>query len=96
MVVCLCTPTLKFSMVQPIFMKLFACYDARVHFNDLVHKFHSQALSLYVYPAFVVRQRLGKNHPKDSRHVEDLAHDSGRALVRAEYGYPKGSPNTNI
>jgi hypothetical protein len=27
--------------------------------------------------------------------VEDLAHDSGRTLVRAEYGYPKGSPNTN-
>jgi hypothetical protein len=27
--------------------------------------------------------------------VEDLAHDSGRNLVRAEYGYPKGSPNTN-
>jgi hypothetical protein len=24
-----------------------------------------------------------------------LAHDSGRALVRAEYGYPKGSPNTD-
>jgi hypothetical protein len=27
--------------------------------------------------------------------VEDLAHDSGRTLVRAEYGYPKGSPNTD-
>jgi hypothetical protein len=27
--------------------------------------------------------------------VEDLAHDSGRTLVRAEYGYPKKSPNTN-
>jgi hypothetical protein len=27
--------------------------------------------------------------------IEDLAHDSGRTLVRAEYGYPKGSPNTN-
>jgi hypothetical protein len=27
--------------------------------------------------------------------VEDLAHDSGRTLVRAEYGYQKGSPNTN-
>jgi hypothetical protein len=27
--------------------------------------------------------------------VEDLSHDSGRALVRVEYGYPKGSPNTN-
>jgi hypothetical protein len=27
--------------------------------------------------------------------VEDLAQDSGRTLVRAEFGYPKGSPNTN-
>jgi hypothetical protein len=25
--------------------------------------------------------------------VEDLAHDSRRAFVRAEYSYPKGSPN---
>jgi hypothetical protein len=27
--------------------------------------------------------------------VEDLAHDTGRTLVRAEYGYQKESPNTN-
>jgi hypothetical protein len=27
--------------------------------------------------------------------IESLAHESGRALVRAEYGYPKGSSNTN-
>jgi hypothetical protein len=27
--------------------------------------------------------------------TESLAHDSGRTLVRAEYGYRKGSPNTN-
>jgi hypothetical protein len=27
--------------------------------------------------------------------VEDLAYDSGRTLVRAKYGYPRGSPNTN-
>jgi hypothetical protein len=27
--------------------------------------------------------------------VESLARDSGRTLVCAEYGYPKGSPNTN-
>jgi hypothetical protein len=27
--------------------------------------------------------------------VDDLAHDSARTFVRAEYGYPKGSPNTN-
>jgi hypothetical protein len=27
--------------------------------------------------------------------VEDPAHYSERTLVRAEYGYPKGSPNTN-
>jgi hypothetical protein len=27
--------------------------------------------------------------------IESFAYDSGRALVRAEYGYPKGSPNTN-
>jgi hypothetical protein len=27
--------------------------------------------------------------------IECLAHDSGRTLVCAEYGYPKGSPNTN-
>jgi hypothetical protein len=26
---------------------------------------------------------------------EDLAHDSGRTLARAEYGYSKGSQNTN-
>jgi hypothetical protein len=26
---------------------------------------------------------------------ESLAHDNGRTLVCAEYGYPKGSPNTN-
>jgi hypothetical protein len=27
--------------------------------------------------------------------IESSAHDSGRTLVRAEYGYLKGSPNTN-
>jgi hypothetical protein len=27
--------------------------------------------------------------------IESLAHDSGRTLVCAEYGYPKGSPNAN-
>jgi hypothetical protein len=27
--------------------------------------------------------------------IESLAHDSGCTLVCAEYGYPKGSPNTN-
>jgi hypothetical protein len=27
--------------------------------------------------------------------IESLAHDSGRTLVLAEYGYPKESPNTN-
>jgi hypothetical protein len=27
--------------------------------------------------------------------VEDLTHDSRRTLVRAEFSYPKGSPNTN-
>jgi hypothetical protein len=27
--------------------------------------------------------------------IESLAHDSGRASARAEYDYPKGSPNTN-
>jgi hypothetical protein len=26
---------------------------------------------------------------------ESLEHDSGRTLACAEYGYPKGSPNTN-
>jgi hypothetical protein len=25
--------------------------------------------------------------------VDSFAHDTGRTLVRAEYGYPKGSPN---
>jgi hypothetical protein len=28
--------------------------------------------------------------------AEDLEHDSGRTLVRAEYGYPKGSPNITV
>jgi membrane-bound lytic murein transglycosylase MltF len=28
--------------------------------------------------------------------VEDLSLDSGRTIVRTEYGYPKGSPNTNV
>jgi hypothetical protein len=27
--------------------------------------------------------------------IESFAHHSGRTLVCAEYGYPKGSPNTN-
>jgi hypothetical protein len=27
--------------------------------------------------------------------IYSFAHDCGRALVRAEYGYLKGSPNTN-
>jgi hypothetical protein len=27
--------------------------------------------------------------------IETFAHDSGRNSVCAEYGYPKGSPNTN-
>jgi hypothetical protein len=26
---------------------------------------------------------------------QTFAHDSGRTMVRAEYGFPKGSPNTN-
>jgi hypothetical protein len=26
---------------------------------------------------------------------KSFAYDSGRTLVRAEYGYPKESPNTN-
>jgi hypothetical protein len=26
--------------------------------------------------------------------IESLAHDSGRTLESAEYGYPKGFPNT--
>jgi hypothetical protein len=36
-------------------------------------------------------------HHRNSRTfpIESLAHDSGRTLVCAEYGYPKGSPNTN-
>jgi hypothetical protein len=25
--------------------------------------------------------------------IEILAHDSGHTLVRAEYGYPEGTPN---
>jgi hypothetical protein len=28
--------------------------------------------------------------------TESFAHGSGRTLVRAEYGYPKGSPITNL
>jgi hypothetical protein len=28
--------------------------------------------------------------------IESFGHDSGRTLVRAEYGYPKGSPVTNL
>jgi hypothetical protein len=27
--------------------------------------------------------------------IESLVHDNGRTLVCVEYGYPKGSPNTN-
>jgi hypothetical protein len=27
--------------------------------------------------------------------IESLAHDSGRIFVRAEFGYPNGSPNIN-
>jgi hypothetical protein len=27
--------------------------------------------------------------------IERLAHDSGHNFIHAEYGYPKGSPNTN-
>jgi hypothetical protein len=27
--------------------------------------------------------------------IESLAHDNGRALVCAEHGYPKGSPDTD-
>jgi hypothetical protein len=27
--------------------------------------------------------------------IQSFAYDSGCTLVRAEYGYPKGSPNTN-
>jgi hypothetical protein len=28
--------------------------------------------------------------------MESLSHDSGRTLVRAEYGYPKGSPKPTV
>jgi hypothetical protein len=28
--------------------------------------------------------------------VESFAHDSGRTLARAEYGYPKGSPKATV
>jgi hypothetical protein len=35
-------------------------------------------------------------HRKSGRfQIERFANDSGRASVRAEYGYPKESPNTN-
>jgi hypothetical protein len=39
---------------------------------------------------FHFQQRNSRTFP-----IESLAHDSGRNLVRAEYGYPKGSPDTN-
>jgi hypothetical protein len=40
--------------------------------------------------AFHCQHRGSRTFPVESRE-----HDSGRTLVRAEYGYPKGSPNTN-
>jgi hypothetical protein len=39
---------------------------------------------------FHFQRRICRTFP-----IESLAHDSGRTLVCAEYGYPKGSPNTN-
>jgi hypothetical protein len=41
-----------------------------------------------------VRLPLQHRNPKTLA-IESLAYDSGRALVRSGYGYPKGSPNTN-
>jgi hypothetical protein len=39
---------------------------------------------------FHFQHRYSRTYP-----IESLAHDNGRTLVRAEYGYPKGFQNTN-
>jgi hypothetical protein len=72
----------------------------------LRHKSHlttSNKFLIYkatVKPIWTYRiQHLGmastSNRNSGTYPVEDLAHDSGRTLVCAIYGYPKGSPNTN-
>jgi hypothetical protein len=38
---------------------------------------------------------MEKPEGREKLPIESSAHDSERALVCAEYGYPKGSPNTN-
>jgi hypothetical protein len=38
---------------------------------------------------------ISKHRNSRTFQIESLAHDSGRTMVCAEYGYPKGSPNTN-
>jgi hypothetical protein len=55
----------------------------------LIHKTILKAICAY-------EMQLHFQH-KNSRTfpIENLAHDIGRNLVRAEYGYPKGSPNTS-
>jgi hypothetical protein len=54
----------------------------------------------YITPVGTERKLFYIYFPSSHRNsgtfpVESLAHDSGRTLVRAEYGYPKGPPNTN-
>jgi hypothetical protein len=51
-----------------------------VHFLEVTH----------IFPLPGTEHRNSRTFP-----VESLAHDSGCTLVRAGYGHPKGSPNTN-
>jgi hypothetical protein len=50
-------------------------------------------LSPIYYSPFILQ--IFKHRNSRTLPIESLAHDNGRTLVCGEYGYPKGSPNTN-
>jgi hypothetical protein len=58
---------------------------ATIKKNSIKHQYSNQSGLVEYNSSFYFQHR----NPKSFAHV------SGRTLIRAEYGYPKGSPNTN-
>jgi hypothetical protein len=57
------------------------------HFQNVINRFDTNQ--------FKFEKLYGTASTSDIDILERF-HDSGRALVRAEYGYPNGSPDTKV
>jgi hypothetical protein len=55
----------------------------------MAHFLNPKFLSLYLCVLYF-QNKNSRTFP-----IESFPHDSGSALVRSEYGFPKGFPNTN-